>query len=758
MKNSLKSFLLFVIICLAGVVPGASLSSQKAPSPRIDSIADLTPGRSGRLRILGANFGASKDGCQVLIDGAPAPVSRWSDTLVVAYVPEAARLAAVPVQVVTSTGSSNRLLLDVKGNHLDVTAPQANGSIRWQFEVDGDYMGFRPTIGPDGTIYFQDVDGHLYALRPDGSVKWIFQGGYPAGPVAVGADNTTYIASGSTIQAISPAGAPVWQFTDPNSQGVIGGPAVGPDGKIYAVMDLLGLGALALSPVDGHLVWSNPGEPRVSEYGQLGLELVFGPASPGAQPDQFYFTCDNVTIAPQGHLYAFSLNGNQRWATSLGGLTQPPQVAVAPDGTISLGVAAYDPSNGSVRWSAYSALYSGSDLPPDVGPDGTVYVVAQHQSALAALNGQNGAVLWRVPGVSFEQGPVVSPLNDVVVVGGRDNYGLPGYFKAFSTSGQPLWQINLPGEPYPGMFEYPFARGRFSPDGATVYLGTTISGEPSNNLHSYLYALQTADTQTCSYSINPLSSSFTSNGGEGRVNVTAPNGCNWTATSNASWITVNTANRTGNGTGNIAFTIAPNTTGGIRNGAITIGEQTFVVYQGIEFADVPTSHPFYAEISKLAARGVTLGCDGGNFCPDAAVTREQMAAFILRALGEFNPPAPAQQRFADVLPTHPFYGFIDQMAGRGITQGCGGGNYCPTEPVTREQMAMFLIRALGMPNPPLPPTQRFNDVPSSRSGYPFIDQMAQRGITLGCGGDNYCPDAVVTRAQMAAFLVRAFDL
>jgi hypothetical protein len=63
-----------------------------------------------------------------------------------------------------------------------------------------------------------------------------------------------------------------------------------------------------------------------------------------------------------------------------------------------------------------------------------------------------------------------------------------------------------------------------------------------------------------------------------------------------------------------------------------------------------------------------------------------------------------------------------------------------------------------MPNPPLPPTQRFNDVPSSRSGYPFIDQMAQRGITLGCGGDNYCPDAVVTRAQMAAFLVRAFDL
>ena len=208
----------------------------------------------------------------------------------------------------------------------DVTAPQANGSIKWQFEVDGDYMSFRPTIGPDGTIYFQDVDGHLYALRPDGSVKWIFQGVYPSGPVAVGADNTAYIAGDNTIQAISPTGSLVWQFTDPDSQGVIGGPAVGPDGKIYAAMDLLGLGAIALSPADGHLVWSNPGSPRFAEYGQIGLELVFGPASPADRQISSTSTCDNVTTNASGHLYAFSLNGNQRWAIPLGGIGQPPQV------------------------------------------------------------------------------------------------------------------------------------------------------------------------------------------------------------------------------------------------------------------------------------------------------------------------------------------------------------------------------------------------------------------------------------------------
>jgi hypothetical protein len=63
-----------------------------------------------------------------------------------------------------------------------------------------------------------------------------------------------------------------------------------------------------------------------------------------------------------------------------------------------------------------------------------------------------------------------------------------------------------------------------------------------------------------------------------------------------------------------------------------------------------------------------------------------------------------------------------------------------------------------MPNPPTPPSQRFADVPSSRPGYAFIDQMAQRGITLGCSSNSYCPDAIVTRGQMAAFLARAFKL
>ncbi|MEP7274369.1 MAG: S-layer homology domain-containing protein, partial [Acidobacteriota bacterium] len=176
---------------------------------------------------------------------------------------------------------------------------------------------------------------------------------------------------------------------------------------------------------------------------------------------------------------------------------------------------------------------------------------------------------------------------------------------------------------------------------------------------------------------------------------------------------------------------------------------------------------FFEQIGKVSATGVTLGCGQDAqgrpiFCPSTLVTREQMAAFIIRALGDFNPPTPAQQRFVDVPSGSAFYSFIEQMAVRGITLGCdtNGPLYCPTGNVTREQMAAFIIRALGQFNPPTPPQQRFTDVPPSNPFYAFIDQMAVLGITLGCDaqGTLYCPGNVVTREQMSAFLVRAFGL
>src|SRR5258708_36684196 len=111
----------------------------------------------------------------------------------------------------------------------------------------------------------------------------------------------------------------------------------------------------------------------------------------------------------------------------------------------------------------------------------------------------------------------------------------------------------------------------------------------------------------------------------------------------------------GAGSGNGSYSVAANSSTTNRMGTISIGGQTFTVVEGAQFNDVPVGSQFYNEIGKLSARGVTVGCGGGNYCPDDIVTREQMAAFILRAKGEFSPPTPGTQRLDDVPPSNRFY-------------------------------------------------------------------------------------------------------
>jgi hypothetical protein len=152
-----------------------------------------------------------------------------------------------------------------------------------------------------------------------------------------------------------------------------------------------------------------------------------------------------------------------------------------------------------------------------------------------------------------------------------------------------------------------------------------------------------------------------------------------------------------------------------------------------------------------------------------------MAAFIMRALGEFNPPAPQSQRFNDVPPSNPFYNFIDRIAALGITVGCPAPNYCPTDLVTHEQMSAFINRAIGVPDPPPPQSQTFCDVLPSNTFYAHIEYYANSRnpiIWPGCGGVGsgticgtgcgtgrcFCPSEHVARRQMAHILVKAFGI
>jgi hypothetical protein len=166
------------------------------------------------------------------------------------------------------------------------------------------------------------------------------------------------------------------------------------------------------------------------------------------------------------------------------------------------------------------------------------------------------------------------------------------------------------------------------------------------------------------------------------------------------------------------------------------------------FSDIASS-PFVNDILWIAEAGITNGCGNGQYCPSATVTRDQMASFIARGM---SLPAATTDYFPDDAGTI-FEADINRLAAAGITNGCGDGLYCPTQPVTRDQMASFIARALSLP---AATADYFSDDAGSIHE-PNINRLAMAGISNGCAGGLYCPLDAVTREQMAAFLHRALD-
>ncbi|MGH2386473.1 MAG: S-layer homology domain-containing protein, partial [Candidatus Limnocylindria bacterium] len=136
-------------------------------------------------------------------------------------------------------------------------------------------------------------------------------------------------------------------------------------------------------------------------------------------------------------------------------------------------------------------------------------------------------------------------------------------------------------------------------------------------------------------------------------------------------------------------------------------------------------------------------------CPDSSVLRDQMASFLDRAL---SPPSTSTDFFDDD-DGNIHEGAINRLAAAGITGGCGTREYCPKDPVKRDQMASFLVRAFDLP---FSAVDRFFDDEGNLHENQ-INTLAASGITGGCAPSQYCPNNLVTRGQMAAFLHRAIE-
>ena len=171
-------------------------------------------------------------------------------------------------------------------------------------------------------------------------------------------------------------------------------------------------------------------------------------------------------------------------------------------------------------------------------------------------------------------------------------------------------------------------------------------------------------------------------------------------------------------------------------------------------------HTHEAAITALGERGVFDGteCGDGLFCPNQPLSRAEMAVWLIRVLRDDAPALIARSRFADVSPGEWWAPFAEDLAQRDITAGCKTGplRYCPDDSVKRGQMATFLVRAFDLPDAP---PAGFADT-AGNTHASRIDALAAADVTAGCktGPPRFCPTKSVTRGQMATFLHRASQL
>ena len=467
-------------LCLYLLVATAAVAQ-----PTIVALSGTTISRSDRLLIRGSGFGSMQGGGHVEISGVVAPLTRWSDTLIAAYIPETASTGTGNVRVFASDGTaSNRATLKVS------LRPAPQGRILWRFRADADYIESRPAVADDGTIYTIDVSGHLYALAPDGGLKWIFNASGGSGNVSLGADGTIYTGNTIAVFALRPDGSLRWQFMQDPAAFIFLGPNVGPDGNIYAV-GTEGMGIFSLTS-QGAVRWSVPenyDRPIVTLQ-----EIVFGTAA----QSQLYFHANH-------HVRGLGLDGSEIFTLpeGLSTLQGDPQPAVSPNGTLytnmfsaigsGLALGALD-KRGNLLGSIFDRFDNSTNIlsTPDVGRDGVIYD-GRNLAELYAIR-PRGTVKWLHSDKGILFAPVVSPLNNVIFVGGIVTYGEPGFFEAIRVAnGHSLGRVLLPSEN--GGRVVPMSRPRFAPDGQAVYIGTSIPGQSEDNLYSYLYGVSTKVAQ-----------------------------------------------------------------------------------------------------------------------------------------------------------------------------------------------------------------------------------------------------------------------
>jgi hypothetical protein len=457
-----------------------------ATTPSVTGVSRETVTGSDRIIVSGSDFGAPGDG-RLLVGGLEARVMEWSSTQVIGYVPEGLEPGAAEL-VVENLGTPSA------GFPVTIVERAPNGRIDWVFEGSGSYISFAPTVGPDGTIYFSDVDGFLYAMSPDGALLWIVdamrgaQGSANEAPVQVDPiDGTIYVATDPLglslkLEAFNPDGSHKWTSVVEFGSTWQAGPTIGPDGRLYAAASaatLLGgeFDVLAIGR-DGDIDWTTAADPFVFEDAPGGAMMIFGSSSSGGPVDQMMFTADRNG---DGRNWGFDIeDGSQNFATPTAGGNDVGQGQLANrygDGPFYMfefsgiggagwGLQAFD-RDGDRTWRFDPDIRSGATR-PSVGPDGTIYF-GWDGLRMSAVD-PDGEPIWtrlRDQGAYATVRP--SPTSPIVLaVGGSP--GQPSFAEARgAVDGDPIWEQALRDDE--GADIAAGDRISVSPDGARLYFG-----------------------------------------------------------------------------------------------------------------------------------------------------------------------------------------------------------------------------------------------------------------------------------------------
>ena len=256
----------------------------------------------------------------------------------------------------------------------NIYALNPDGTVRWKFTA-GNQIQSTPTIATDGTIYFGSIDGKLYALNPDGTVKWTYTtGGALYSSPAIGPAGTLYVGSyDKNLYAINPDGTLQWTYTTGNYIYNYGGtPAIDSNGTIY--VGSYDSKLYALNP-DGTLKWT-----------YITGNRIYGAPSIGPDGTIYVGSYDKK-------FYALNPDGTLKWNYTTGGYIYGTP-AFATDGTVYIGsrdskLYALNP-DGTLKWNYTTggAIYG----TPVVDVDGTIYF-GSYDDKVYALN-PDGTLKW----------------------------------------------------------------------------------------------------------------------------------------------------------------------------------------------------------------------------------------------------------------------------------------------------------------------------------------------------------------------------